>query len=329
MNGPATSLLRDARILELDPNIIDVDLSGRIGFYFEDKAVAFGRLLAVDGQRDVVKVSRAPAASKYKWLLHVGLHRTMGARFEGLPIYAIEVSGKPEQLAQLETSENLDRRVLEPLERAKFIGAYCQAIQERLARENGNLKQQQLAIKSRWAKAKNHKAETESALQAMSEYTAATVAAVYGWQESAAEVFGLSKRTIRNALKIHRQIVVPFNPELVRALADHPIVGRDQKQLLDLASIEREDLRLQALEALLADLEMSIAGALVQVGVDSPAKAVPTKDVKFASTITDSWGRLTLGAKRAFLPEFAKLLTADMRQQMRAALDAEDERDGL
>jgi hypothetical protein len=35
-------------------------------------------------------------------------------------VFAIEVTGKPEDLADLEASENLHRRPLAPIERAKF-----------------------------------------------------------------------------------------------------------------------------------------------------------------------------------------------------------------
>ena len=53
MNGRA-SLLSGAGLFELSP--LHVDEGERIGFLHEDKAAALGRLMAVDGQRDPIKV---------------------------------------------------------------------------------------------------------------------------------------------------------------------------------------------------------------------------------------------------------------------------------
>ena len=59
MNAPAPkSVLESAKAVVLDPNTIDV--FGRIGFYFPDKAAAFGKLMAIDGQRTPIMVSAQP-----------------------------------------------------------------------------------------------------------------------------------------------------------------------------------------------------------------------------------------------------------------------------
>src|SRR5690606_38615791 len=108
---------------------------------------ALGRLMAVDGQRDPIKVVANKKNADKPWRLVTGMHRLIGARIENITVWAIEVTGKPEELADLEASENLHRRPLAPIERAKFVAALCQAAQERIAREHGNLSQQKLAIK--------------------------------------------------------------------------------------------------------------------------------------------------------------------------------------
>jgi hypothetical protein len=76
-----------------------------IGFLHEDKAAAIGRLMAVDGQRDPIKVVAQPAGSSKPWRRVVGRHRLHGARLEGIKVWAIEVAGKPEDLADLEASK--------------------------------------------------------------------------------------------------------------------------------------------------------------------------------------------------------------------------------
>ena len=49
-------VLADAQLLELSPS--DILIPERIGFLHEDKAAALGRLMAVDGQRDPIKIVR-------------------------------------------------------------------------------------------------------------------------------------------------------------------------------------------------------------------------------------------------------------------------------
>jgi len=322
----ATSILDGAEILKIDPDDIDVDLSGRIGFYFEDKARAFGRLMAVDGQRDLVKVSRSEPGTEQPWRLHVGLHRTMGARHEGFPIFAIEVSGTPEQLAELETSENLHRRKMEPIEQAKMVAAFATAMQERLAREHGDISQQQIAIRARWDAARGVRQLTEKALHDECADTDDTMSRVYGWQETAAEAFGFDKRTIQRAIRINRLLIEPFDSETVRALADHPVVGKNQKQLLDLTAIVSELKRREVVEILLADRSLSADDARVQAGVASNnGKDAPRRPIeKYRNQITGGWERLSLGEKRRFIPDLATMLhTAELKRAMRDRLNKE------
>ncbi|MFK5126602.1 hypothetical protein, partial [Klebsiella pneumoniae] len=88
------------------------------------------------GQRDPIKVRRNTKAGK-PWVLVVGRHRLEGCRAEGINVWAIEVKGKAEDFVDLEASENLHRRDLNPIERAIFVHSLCQAARDRLAREHG------------------------------------------------------------------------------------------------------------------------------------------------------------------------------------------------
>ena len=223
MSGPTQKggpMLANAQLIELSPN--DIDEATRIGFLHEDKAAALGRLMAVDGQRDPIKVVRSwpkrtieeiVAEGKKPWRLVTGMHRLVGARLESMTVFAIEVSGKPEDLADLEASENLHRRPLAPIERAKFTAALVQAAQERIAREHGELSQQKLAIKARWARVQAHEITADQALKEETDDTADKMSAVYGWQDSVADALGLDKRTIRRDLSLYRLLIEPF-PDL-------------------------------------------------------------------------------------------------------------------
>ena len=317
------SLLSGAKLFELSP--LHVDEGNRIGFLHQDKAAALGRLMAVDGQRDPIKVVAQPKNVDQPWRLVTGMHRLIGARIEGITVWAIEVSGKPEDLADLEASENLHRRPLAPIERAKFTAALCDAAQERIAREHGNLKQQQLAVKARWARVKRGETLVEAALQEEVGDTSDKLSSVYGWQESAADAFGLGKRDIQRALRLHRMIIEPF-PELIDELAAHPVVGENATQLGALAGIRDEGQRRAVIELILSDPELSADEAKVRHGIGSADNsAAPRREIeKYRNQIKGGWERLSLGERRAFIPDLAGMLhTADLKRDLRDRLNNE------
>lgn len=135
----ARAVREGAQVIAIDPT--DVFVPERIGFYHPDKAAALGRLMAVDGQRDPIKVTRllpsksieaVKAEGKQPWKLVVGRHRLKGAEIEEIKVFALEVKGAPEELADLEASENIDRRDIGPLEKAKFVAAMADAARARL-----------------------------------------------------------------------------------------------------------------------------------------------------------------------------------------------------
>lgn len=204
------SLLSGATLFEVAPG--HVDEGDRIGFLHEDKAAALGRLMAVDGQRDPIKVVANKKNPAKPWRLVTGMHRLIGARIECIPVWAIEVSGTAEDLADLEASENLHRRPLAPIERAKFTFALVQAARARLARDHGDIKQQKLAVKARWDRVKHGESRAESALTEEVGDTCAKIARVYGWAESTGEALGMSRRSIHNDLELYRLIIEHFQP---------------------------------------------------------------------------------------------------------------------
>lgn len=324
MNGRAKRhpLLQGAELIEITPS--DVMVPERIGFYHEDKAAALGRLMAVDGQRDPIKVARSVSSSSPQpWRLVVGRHRLAGAEMEGITVFAIEVSGKAEDLADLEASENLHRRPLGPLERAAFTAALVTAAQERIARENGELSQHQLAIKARWDRVKHGEELAEGALRDETEDTCAKFAHVYGWEESVGEALGMSRRTIHNDLALYRLIIQPFG-DLAEALAKHPVVGENGSQLKAIAQVKDEALRCKVIEQLLANTEIGVEDAKIAAGLEGfRPDATPVAHQKHYNAIEGAWGRLSLDQKRQFVPKFASMLTPDMKRALRDQLNEE------
>lgn len=320
MIGPG-SLLSDAKLFELSP--LHVDEGERIGFLHEDKAAALGRLMAVDGQRDPIKVVANKKNAEKPWRLVTGMHRLIGARIENITVWAIEVSGKPEDLADLEASENLHRRPLAPIERAKFVAALCQAAQERIAREHGELSQQKLAIKARWDRVKHGETRVEEALQEEGDDTADKMSAVYGWQESAAEALGLDPRTIRRSLELFRLVIEPF-PQLAEQLSRHPVVGENAAQLRLIAQVKSESDRRKVIEALLGDDEIGADDARIQAGIDRPAGPAPLPYQKHYNAIEGGWTRLGTAERKRFLRErFVTILTPGEKRELRDRLNEE------
>lgn len=330
MSGRAKrhQLLQGAELLTLDP--ADIFVPERIGFYHPDKAAALGRLMAVDGQRDPIKVTRrfpkrsvadVKAEGKQPWQLVVGRHRHAGAEIERIMVFGLEVKGTPEELADLEASENLHRRPLGPLERAAFTAALVTAAQERIARESGDLSQHQLAVKARWDRVKHGEELAEGALRDETEDTYAKMAHVYGWEESVGEALDMSRRTIHRDLALYRLIIQPF-PDLAEALAKHPVVGENGAQLKAITQVKDEGLRRKVIEALLADHEIGVEDAKIAAGLEGfrPVLA-PIPGEKHINAVTGGWARLDLEQKRKFLPRIASMLTPQLKRELRDLLN--------
>lgn len=332
MSGRAKrhQLLQGAELLIIDP--ADIFVPERIGFYHPDKAAALGRLMAVDGQRDPIKVTRrfpkkavadVKAAGDQPWQLVVGRHRHAGAEIEGIMVFGLEVKGTPEELADLEASENLHRRPLGPLERAAFTAALVTAAQERIAREHGELDQYQRGAKARWDRVKHGEELAEGALRDETEDACAKIAQAYSWEESVGEALGMSRRTIHNDLALYRLIIQPF-PDLAEALAKHPVVGENGSQLKAITQVEKEATRRKVIEHLLADHEIGVEDARIAAGLegfDAPGMAIPGE--KHINTVVSRWSKLDLEQKRKFLPRIAEMLTPELKRALHELLSEE------
>ena len=310
--------LANAQVFALDPS--EVETATRIGFLHTDKATALGRLIAVDGQRDPIKVVKNRKGAERPWRLVTGMHRLHGCELEGISVLALEVSGKPEDLTDLEASENLHRRPLGPIERAKFTAALVQAAQERIAREHGNLSHQKRGAKIRWERVKAGEIRTDEALKDEAGDAYANLAQAYGWEESVGEALGMSRRSIHRDLALFRLLIEPF-PDLIEQLARHPIVGENASQLKAIADVKDEAARRKVIEQLLGDDELSADEARVQVGIDRPAGPAPAPHQKFVDQIEGGWSRLPLGEKRNFVPRIPAMLTHEMRRELRDLLN--------
>jgi ParB family transcriptional regulator, chromosome partitioning protein len=137
-------------VLTLDPLTIDADESGRIGLFFPPKAEALGLLMAKEGQHDPIKVTKRKLKDRFEYRLVYGLHRLRGAISAGITIKALlEESTDDAVLDVMQASENLNRRELEPLERALFVHTVSMAAKLRVMEEHGVASAQALGGKAK------------------------------------------------------------------------------------------------------------------------------------------------------------------------------------
>ncbi|MCC6477971.1 MAG: ParB N-terminal domain-containing protein [Sphingomonadaceae bacterium] len=309
------------QVLSLDPFTIDPDEAGRIGLFFPAKAEALGFLMQRDGQTDPIKVTKAPSGSNYEWKLVYGLHRLRGALSAGIDVKAVAVEGSKAELEAIQASENINRRELEPLERALFVHAVASAAQWRVMNEHGVKSAQALGGKAKANKVQYSEIEKADEI---AEAAGDNLSLAYGWANEAAEALGLGKRDLQRSMRIHRLIIQPF-PELIDPFKDHP-VAKVADSLLKIASIKDALKRKRVIEILIAGPN-DLGFAMQSAGV-TDQKPEPTPYTKFSSQMLGAWSRLGTADKRRFIPDLAAAIPAGMRKTMREELDRLDSEQG-
>lgn len=317
-------------VMALSPN--EILIGDRLGAFHPDKAQALGQLMAEDGQIVPIIVRASGPRAAAPWTLIAGHHRLEGARMVGLTLIdAIAVEAGADAL-QIEAMENAARPSRSPLERSSFVRAIADAAEARLKEQHGDLSPEQIAIRARWdaVKAKAAGVERDETLNEVeADHTAASFATVYGWQESTAEAVGLSKRTIRDDLALHRALIVPF-PDLWRGLATHPTVGENASALRAIAEIGDLNDRKALIESLVETPDMTLAEAMDGLGLLRPkGGAAPTGATKYMNNTTSNLNRLSAGDQARIAPEIVKTLKPSALLAMRAALDARIAEEGL
>jgi ParB family transcriptional regulator, chromosome partitioning protein len=317
-----TPYFANAAVFMVSPDQIDPDLDGRIGLFFPAKAEALAALIGAHGQNDPIKVVKRGNAAKMPWNLVAGLHRLEACRALGIDVAAIEVcralgidAGK---LRDIQASENMDRRELEPIERAMFVHAVAEAAKARVLEANGGKSQQQIAISMRWNKVRF--AAPERGRDADAD-TADMMSARMGWEEHVAASLSLNARTIRRDLALHRGLVAPF-PEESRLLATRDI-GRNRAELTKLIKLPVGE-RGGVIKALLQYPGLSsVEEALLHLNLRKKAVAAEGQD-KFATHFLSNWGRMSITTQRLHLPAFVAEMKPSIRAALRALLDVEE-----
>ncbi|MDM7928699.1 ParB N-terminal domain-containing protein [Blastomonas fulva] len=307
-------------IIELEPNTIGQ--GNRIGLFWADKAKAMGALMKRDGQNDPIKVRKGRKGEE-PWVLVAGLHRLVGAMLEGLKVKAIVVEGDALQLRLVEASENMHRRDFGPIEKALFVRALADVYEEQFRKGYGDASDQEIGQRKRWEAERGlvqNGAEKLAEIEA--DNSAATIAALYGWQDQAASALGMSPRSLRDYLFIHRAIIVPL-PDHYEDLARHPI-GERRKTVMELAEIGDVENRRAVIDCLLEyPAGLTIAAAKEIVGIKAAAaKGKATGQSKFMDNAGSNLDRLSESGWRQFAPRLAAAIKPSALREVRDAIDA-------
>lgn len=317
-------------VLAVNPH--DILIGDRLGAFHPDKAQALGQLMFTDGQIVPIIIRPSGPRAVKPWTLVAGHHRLVGALLFAMPIILAIVIDADADPLRVEAMENAARPTRSPLERASFVRAIADAAEARLQEQHGDLSPAQIAIRARWdaMKAKAPGVERDDDLhEAEANYTADILSGVYGWQESVAETLGMTSRTVRRDIALHRALIAPF-PGLWRRLATHPTIGENASALRDIASIVGLGNRQALIESLVETPDMTLAQAMDGLGLSTPkASATPTGATKYMNNTTSNLARLSAGDQARIAPEIVKTMKPSALLALRAALDARIEEEGL
>ena len=179
-------------------------------------------------------------------VLVAGVHRLQAVRQLGWPrIEALVVDGSPEEIGLIEIDENLIRKDLTPLDRARFL-ARRKAIYAKLYRGSGR---------------GGDRRGAGPAADGADRATAST-----SWAQDAADLVGISPRAVHRAVAIGTGL----SDELADALADTPIARREG-DLFRLAQMSPRDKKSVLLQLQNPDVPPSTLAQLVRRSRAAPA----------------------------------------------------------
>lgn len=257
-------------------------------------AEALGGVMQAEGQRTPIEVCRLPGRDKFT--LVVGAHRHEGATRKGLYLRAEVVTNDAAERRLREASENLHRKDLNPLDRAAHIAELVLLHRARAGIEETDRRDKKVPF----SKALREEADGNMEIISM----------CYGWTEEIAADLGVTSRTIRNDLFLHRRLA-PSIVDLLRS-ARHPAL-KNASQLKALAKLPTDEAQRRVVQALIDGRAKNVADAVARFG-PNPKRTIAPEDKRFASVIgaisrMSRTERLTLVQS----PTFQDLLPAEAR----------------
>lgn len=258
-----------------------IDVGDRIRPVDPTWAQALAGIIKANGQNTPIEVCRLPGKRTY--LLVSGAHRLAAIRIAGIDrIIATLVENDPIDRMARETSENLWRSALKPMERAAFIDGLITVQRARAgvgAGEDGRRRSAQV----RWQR--QLKDESAEAVDNLS--------LAYGWADVVADHIGMSRKTVYRDLVLRRRL----EPDVAEALRHHN-VGRIAGQLHVLAKQDGDTQRRIA-NLLLEGHAQSVSAAIATL----QQRPKPSPETKAWSAFIGSWARMSAAKRKDALRE--------------------------
>ncbi|WP_143146691.1 ParB N-terminal domain-containing protein [Novosphingobium sp. NDB2Meth1] len=273
--------------------ISELDDASYVGFIVDDAVTHLVARMAAEGQHNPIWVRRNGNAAKVRHSVIAGRHRLRAAKLLGWTEIAAEVRAGPDSdvptLKRLQLAENLDRRVLRPIERACFIMERWAEAARALPRSEPT-SQQSKAIRARW----DVLAETANT-QGIDRKAA---------DQATAELTGENERNVRLFRSLYDKIVIAL-PDLFADINAHPLCT-NLEAVKSLAQVPTVEARRNAAVELLSKPDWdNITEVLVAVGQQASPGNRPKGAAHFKIKLELAWQKLGVDDKAEQLIKLA------------------------
>ena len=296
MSGRAVHSLPIADVGELPADQL-------VGLIDPDAVACLTARLAEEGLLTPIWVRRNGNAAKKPWSVIAGRHRLRAAAALGWTEIAAEeradAASDAYELRRLQVAENLDRRVLRPIERACHIMERWRAAAGTIVpSEPAN--RYSAAVRQRW-----------EVLETVSNTSAGDMGTV---DVATAAACGVTDRTVRSYRDLHAAIVVAF-PDLFARLNAHPL-GESLSAMKRLAAFKQGEARRHAIDTILSRPDwQSIDEALSAAGL-ARSTGSRVDPEKLGAVMMDAWGKMPLIGRRAHVEWLVENVTPGMAMDM-------------
>ncbi len=289
----SASVEQPARVMLPIAEIGELDEASYVGLVLEDAVKHLAERMAAEGQHNPIWVRRNGNAAKVRHSVIAGRHRLRAAKSLGWSEIAAEVRAGPDSdvpaLKRLQLAENLDRRVLRPIERACFIMERWEQAARDLTRSEPTSQQSQ-AIRARWdvlaGSANTHGIDRKAA------------------DEATARLTGENERNVRLFRSLHDKIVIAL-PDLFADINAHPLC-MNLEAVKSLAQVPTVEARRNAAKMLLSDPNWdNITEVLVAVGQQGSPGNRPKTSAHFKAKLELAWKKLEVDDKAEQLIKLA------------------------
>lgn len=265
----------------LDIDVMDITVGDRLRPVDPEWAKALAGIINAEGQRTPIEVCRLPGRKGFT--LVAGAHRLEAMRDHlcRVHIAAIIVDADKAERRAREISENLWRKGLDPVDRATFVAELYELFRLRdgVAPE---VSSQTIAAKALWTKA----------IKVNADDATAKMAVAYGWDAEIGERLGLSSRTIRRELTLHKRLL----PDVVQLLRNHPM-AKNASHMAALADYDPDQQR-----EIARDIATGVVRGIAEAKAMRSQKPKRDQGMKSISAIKGNFVRLS-GSERVAMAE--------------------------